>query len=443
MANKPYVDIYSGLLLEDKSEVQVNNITYTASEPIDIKNHNFNLKIDNQTLQINASGQLVANLDELGNEVNIIANTVASLENNKADINLSNISEAGKRVIHANAGTPDNMVTTDTEQEIEGNKIFTNEQLTIGSEDLDKAKLLFQTANATLEGIGLDYSTNESIINIGSSLGKTVIKGSTITDGNGNTMLSTANMPIATTNARGTVRPDGQTITISASGVISAIGTASHVEKYGIRGDYATQYGILECPNGILEIDGMNVTLQPMVVMQCAGQESKTTITGKLKHTITSNDDIDLFYAGGQLLECGDVFYQEAEPDNGVTNYLAWWKPSLGKWQFKSNDTGNVWKEAVACRLAHIHTDGNTITRVDYIGNRILDDEIFALQSDVDTALANKADKTELPVENRLLKGTSLYPISNLATDATLAQTIQKVNEIIAVLVNRGIARIQ
>lgn len=443
MANKPYVDIYSGLLLEDKGEVQVNNITYTASEPIDIKNHNFNLKIDNQTLQVNASGQLVANLDELGNEVNTIANAVTSLENNKADINLSNISEAGKSVIRVNAGTPDNMVTTDTEQEIEGNKIFTNEQLTIGSEDLDKAKLLFQTANATLEGIGLDYTTNESIINIGSSLGKTVIKGTTITDGNGNTMLSTANIPIATTNTRGAVRPDGQTITISASGVISAIGTASHVERYGIRGDYATQYGILECPKGILEVDGMTVTLQPMVVMQCAGQESKTIITGELRHTITSNNDIDLFYAGGQLLECGDVFYQEAEPDNGVTNYLAWWKPSLGKWQFKSNDTGNVWKEAVACRLAHIHTDGNTITRVDYIGNRILDDEIFALQSDVDTALADKADKTELPVDTRLLKGTSLYPISNLATDATLAQTIQKVNEIIAVLVNRGIARIQ
>lgn len=423
MANKPYVDIYSGLLLEDKSEVQVNNIVYTASEPIDIYNHNFNLKIDNQTLQVNASGQLVANLDELGNEVNSIAGDVALLDANKADINLSNLSEAGKRVIATNAGIPDNMVTTDTVQEISSKKTFSGE-IAIGGLDEDKAKIYFNTANATLEGLILDYATDEAIIGVGSSLAKTMIRGSEIIDGNNNTVLTTANLPKATTDDYGAVKPDGTSI-ISTNGVLSAVGTTSHIEKYGIRGDYATQYGILECPQGILSISGMDITLQPMVVMQCAGQEAKTMITSPLKHTITSTDDIDVFYTGGQLIECGEVFWQETEPDDGADNYIAWWKPSLGKWQFKSNDTGNVWREAVACRLAHIHTDGTTITRVDYIGNRILDDEIFALVSD-------------LPASNQLLQGNT-ETTTTLTQDATLTDVISKVNELINLLATRGI----
>ena len=64
MANKPYIDIYSGLLLEDKEEVHITSVTYTASEPIDIKNHNLNLKIDNKTLKVDGSGQLHADFSK-------------------------------------------------------------------------------------------------------------------------------------------------------------------------------------------------------------------------------------------------------------------------------------------------------------------------------------------------------------------------------------------
>lgn len=39
------------------------------------------LKYDNQTIQVNSDGELVANLDELGNEVNAIAGRVTALEN--------------------------------------------------------------------------------------------------------------------------------------------------------------------------------------------------------------------------------------------------------------------------------------------------------------------------------------------------------------------------
>lgn len=415
----------------------------TAVTPLIAHNNIISLEIDDQTLKVNDNGHLTVNLDELGNEVNSIAGDVALLDKNKANINLSNISEVGKEVIKANSAKPNNMVTTDTDQIITGAKTFNNAQVTFGGETLDRTKLLFKTANATLEGIGLDYSTNEAIIKLGSTMGKTVICGTEVVDVNENNFLTTANMPLATVATAGVIKPDGKTVTVSDTGILSAKHIESVGEKYGIRGDYSTQFGILECPDGILEVSGMDITLLPKVVLQCAGQESKTMISGRLTHTITSTSDIDIFYSKGQLLECGNVYYQEEEPEDGTDNFVAWWQPSVGQWQFKSNDTGNVFRTAIACRIAHIHTDGKTITRVDYIGNRILDDEIFALKSEMELGLSEKADISQIPASTSLLQGASLYPIATLPTNATQTQILQKVNEIIAILVSRGVARIQ
>lgn len=48
--------------------------------------------------------------------------------------------------------------------------------------------------------------------------------------------VASANLPIATTGALGGVKPDGTTITISGSGVISAVGGASSTQKFSIPG---------------------------------------------------------------------------------------------------------------------------------------------------------------------------------------------------------------
>ena len=171
---------------------------------------------------------------------------------------------------------------------------------------------------------------------------------------------------------------DGLAIT---NGKLTATGGggASGPEKYGIEGDYCSKYGILECPDGIFTVSGMQMTLQPGVVMQCAGLDSKTTNSSAMAHTVTSTSDFDIFYTSGQFIEATQVVFSTQEPDDGATGYLAWWDPSRAdkKWQFKSNDTGNVWAAAPACRLAHVHTDGTTITRIDYIGNRQMDDGVF------------------------------------------------------------------
>ena len=167
-------------------------------------------------------------------------------------------------------------------------------------------------------------------------------------------------------------------------------------ESDGIKGDYCTSYGILEAPNGILtNPSGMQVTLKQGVVMQLAGQDIKTTVSGDMTQTLTSTADCDLFYVSGttSLMEVAQIVWSRVEPDNGQAGVLAWWNPDNKKWKFKSNDTGNVWAEAVATPVAHIHTDGTTITRIDHIGYRVMDDEIYALKSDVAVALNERADK--------------------------------------------------
>lgn len=166
-------------------------------------------------------------------------------------------------------------------------------------------------------------------------------------------------------------------------------------EGDGIKGDYCTTYGIIDAPNGILaNPSGMEVVLKQGVVLQLAGQDIKTTISGDMAHTITSTADCDLFYVSGttSLMEVAQIVWSRVEPDNGQAGVLAWWNPDNKKWKFKSNDTGNVWAEAVATPVAHIHTNGTTITRIDHIGYRVLDDEVYALKSETNTALAGKAN---------------------------------------------------
>lgn len=85
-------------------------VEYTAKNPISITDNKIGLKIDNQTLQTNENGQLVANLDELGNEVNIIANNLTKKQDILVDgvniktINGQPITGAGNITIEGGSG---------------------------------------------------------------------------------------------------------------------------------------------------------------------------------------------------------------------------------------------------------------------------------------------------------------------------------------------------
>lgn len=86
-------------------------VEYTAKNPISITDNKIGLKIDNQTLQTNENGQLVANLDELGNEVNIIANNLTKKQDILVDgvniktINGQPITGAGNITIEGGSGS--------------------------------------------------------------------------------------------------------------------------------------------------------------------------------------------------------------------------------------------------------------------------------------------------------------------------------------------------
>lgn len=165
--------------------------------------------------------------------------------------------------------------------------------------------------------------------------------------------------------------------------VISATGGA---EKYGIKGDYASKYGIINAQNGLITYasDSKEVTVKAGIQLLMPGSDTKTQIGSDIKYTINSTSDVTLFLADGEVKEAEGVYFQTEEPENGQEAYLAWFNPEAGKWQFKSNDDGNVWRTPTkAGPLADVHLSETGVIRVDYVGYRVLNDQIFALKSDL------------------------------------------------------------
>lgn len=177
---------------------------------------------------------------------------------------------------------------------------------------------------------------------------------------------------------------------------LPSIGGGDVSDKYGIQADYAIHYGILDCPRGLIDysVNTKEIEIQSGIVIQAAGADTRTTIASPITYEVEQTGDIVLFFTRTEsesgtiqtgFLEAGNVYYQEEEPTNGTTSYLAWWKPSKGLWQFKSDQTGNVWREAVATPIANIRAGLIGITSINYIGYRIIDDDIIAQQSEIDS----------------------------------------------------------
>lgn len=182
---------------------------------------------------------------------------------------------------------------------------------------------------------------------------------------------------------------DNTTIKVNDQGQLCAVQNASGgADANGARGDYCTKYGILDCPNGLIDYnaEGKAITINPGIVMKCPNKDTMTTIASAVNATLTSTGAVTLFYAGGQVLECGEVYFQEEEPEvDGAENYQAWWKPSEGMWYFRSNDTGNVFRSIEGVTpLADVKMNEANILRVDYIGYRILNDDIIPQLSDIE-----------------------------------------------------------
>lgn len=163
-------------------------------------------------------------------------------------------------------------------------------------------------------------------------------------------------------------------------------------EKYGIRADYALTHGIIDCPNGLIDfsINTKEITINPGIILQLAGADTQTTLASSQTYTVQETGKITLFLARTSstqigFLEAASVYYQEQEPTNGTDAYLAWYNPNVGKWQFKSDDTGNVWREAVATPFANINAGATGITSINYIGYSVNDGRNCASLSDIES----------------------------------------------------------
>lgn len=167
--------------------------------------------------------------------------------------------------------------------------------------------------------------------------------------------------------------------------------------SYGLRGDYSTHYGIEYCQYGLIDNPaGTKTIVVKGGMMLCVpGAETKTTIGSDITYNILADSDITVFYADGNILEVNKIEYSTEEPEALDSGMLAWWDPSRGLWQFKSNDTGNVWREANATPLADIRIDNGAINRIDYVGYRIFNDDIYALKGDVDSNIAELGNRID------------------------------------------------
>ena len=355
------------------TKISGGGTSFNVVQPLKLVDGTLTLQIDEQTIQVQ-NGKLVANLDELGNEVNTLAGDVAGVQ---ADL--------------ANKQDKSTAVTTDTKQTISGQKEFNNTLLLLSNNDF----LRGQQSTSYRNGAGLSMGSNSTstdggvfapqwkIYNTSGGVDRT----ETIITTYNQSKLNSANFNAASKLVR--LDSDGKLPAIDGSKLTNLPSSSTSEEKHGLEGDYCSKYGIVDCPNGILAKSTGKVTLKAGVVMQMTETDGLTTNASDMAHDITSTADFDLFYTSGSLLEATQVVFSEQEPDNGTTGVLAWYNGT--QWQFKSNDTGNVWEAAPAVRLAHIHITSGNITRIDYIGNRHLNEVIPVT---VDTKQTISGDKS-------------------------------------------------
>ena len=144
-------------------------------------------------------------------------------------------------------------------------------------------------------------------------------------------------------------------------------GATGAVAGDNLKGVYCTTYGIVTLPQLITTAATENVLNIP-AGMVLKTPNGRMTNSSAFTHTVESTSNFTLFYAGGSWLECGKVDYQVEEPeDNGTDNYQAWWNGTV--WQFKSNDTGNVWREvASATPVCDCFFTGTNMTRIETVG---------------------------------------------------------------------------
>lgn len=188
------------------------------------------VKPDGTTITVTADGTISAN-----SSYTLPTASTTQLGGVKVDGTSVTIDSNGV-ISAAGGGTPTNMVTTDSNQTINGTKIFANGTGTVfkGTSsnsnsliiDGDDKEIRFNSENQS-PAVIKNQGWNSTDLNIGTNFNSVKIT-TTLYDKNGNEIVggsgSAGDVPIATTTTAGKVKPDGTTITVTEDGTISAAG---------------------------------------------------------------------------------------------------------------------------------------------------------------------------------------------------------------------------
>lgn len=201
--------------------------------------------------------------------------------------------------------------------------------------------------------------------------------------------------------------------------------------SYGIKGDYFSKYGITKCQNGLIKTTLGSKEVVVLAGIECfmPGATTKITIASNITYEVKATTKTTLFLAGAEIIEAEAVFYQETEPEDGSSTYVAWYNPKANEWKFKSNDTGNVFRTVRATPIADVYVDGSNITRIDYIGYRVFNDTIYATKDDLDTvsnSLSTKQDALTTEQLNAVNSGITETNFNELNTEVETIKNDQE-----------------
>lgn len=150
--------------------------------------------------------------------------------------------------------------------------------------------------------------------------------------------------------------------------------------------NYQSHYGITAMEYGLPTIIAGNKIKMPggMKVVMPGSEYAEVALASPETYTMVGTTNCTLFYGrsltgmGSGYLEATSVYYSRKPPaDNGIDGFQAWKAPGQN-WKFRSNDTGNVWREYVAGPLMDCKfNDEGVLVRIDFIGYRLLDKQEF------------------------------------------------------------------
>ena len=218
-----------------------------------------------------------------------------------------------ERITEATSSLTDNLVTTNTEQNIDATKTFTTEDPVTFTYGIKS-----DTMSDTADGVTIVGYMGPDTIVAGKEDLNLELRGTTITH-NDATVLDTDNiaehLPIATTAEAGVVKPDGSTISIDGTGTISVVPVTDNVKTSGDQDIYGTKtfQDTTKLYAGAEVIDG-DMTLRPAISSE-AGAPGSSLIwqspSGTYQGRITYN--VQPWYTPKMDFTLGDTKPEEPE----------------------------------------------------------------------------------------------------------------------------------